>query len=87
MKIEIDDSQLINDIFLKVVARFKPLLSRSHDSECNKLMTVSELANQLKVKESWVYEKIHTKEIPFKKIGKFHVFRPSAKASKICLSC
>ncbi|KKM17035.1 hypothetical protein LCGC14_1679760 [marine sediment metagenome] len=53
MKIEIDDSQLINDIVEKVVERLKPLLSNSHDSECNKLMTVSELAIQLKVKESW----------------------------------
>jgi excisionase family DNA binding protein len=75
MKIEIDNSQLINDIVEKVVARLKPLLGNSHDSERHVLMTVSELAGQLKVKESWVYEKIHTRGIPFKKIGKFPRFR------------
>ena len=75
MKIEIDDTVLIGTIVEQVVARLKPLLSNSHDSEHNKLMTVGELAIQLQVKESWVYEKIHTREIPFKKIGKFPRFR------------
>ena len=33
------------------------------------------VAKHLKVKESWVYEKVHTREMPFKKIGKFPRFR------------
>ncbi len=66
MKIEIDNSQLINDIVEKVVARLKPLLSNSHDSERNILMTVSELADQLKLKnpgymKRFIQEKYHFK--------------------------
>ncbi len=75
MKIEIDDSQLINDIVEKVVERLKPLLNNSHDSKGDELMDVKALASYLKVKESWVYEKIHKREIPYHKAGKFPRFR------------
>lgn len=74
MKIEIDDSQFINAIVEKVVERLKPLLSNSHDSNDNELMDVKGLAEYLKVKESWVYNKIHTRQIPFRKVGKFPRF-------------
>ena len=74
MKIEIDNSQLINDIAEKVVERLKPLLNNSHNAK-DELMDVKGLAKYLKVKESWVYEKIHTKRIPFIKAGKFPRFR------------
>ena len=70
-----DNSQLINDIVEKVVESLTPLLKQNSKSNDNELMTVNELANYLKVKTSWVYEKIHTREIPFKKIGKFPRFR------------
>ncbi len=70
-----DNSQLINDIVEKVVESLTPLLKQNSKSSNNELMTVSEVANYLKVKTSWVYEKIHTREIPFKKIGKFPRFR------------
>ncbi len=75
MKIEIDNTQLINDIVEKVVEKLKPLLSNSHDSNDNELMDVKGLAEYLKVKESWVYEKIHTNKIPFQKAGRFPRFR------------
>jgi len=75
MKIEIDDSQLINDIVEKVVERLTPLLKHNSKSSDNELMTVDEVAKYLKVKESWVYEKIHTKKIPFQKAGRFPRFR------------
>jgi excisionase family DNA binding protein len=75
MKIEIDDTVLIDTIVEKVVERLKPLLSNSHDSRDNVLMDVKGLADYLKVKESWVYEKIHTKKIPFQKAGRFPRFR------------
>ena len=75
MKIEIDNSQLINDIVEKVVKRIIPLLKQSHKNNDNELMTVGELANYLKVKTSWVYEKVHIREIPFHKAGKFPRFR------------
>ncbi|MBT6048592.1 MAG: hypothetical protein HOG49_17455, partial [Candidatus Scalindua sp.] len=58
MKIEIDDTVLIDTIVDKVVEKLKPLLSNSHDSIDDELMDVKGLAKYLKVKESWVYEKI-----------------------------
>ncbi len=75
MKIEIDDSQLINDIVEKVVERLKPLLNNSHDSKNNELMTVDELANYLKAKKSTIYDKVHSKSIPFLKNGNALRFR------------
>ncbi len=75
MKIEINDSQLINDIVEKVVERLKPLLNKSQDPKGDELMDVKALASYLKVKESWVYEKIHKREIPYHKAGKFPRFR------------
>ena len=75
MKIEIDDTQLIDTIVEKVVERLTPLLKHNSKSSDNELMTVDEVAKYLKVKESWVYEKIHTKKIPFQKAGRFPRFR------------
>ncbi len=75
MRIEIDNSQLINDIVEKVVNRITPLLTQNQKSSDNELMDVKELAEYLKVKESWVYEKVHIREIPFHKAGKFSRFR------------
>ncbi len=75
MKIEIDDTVLIDTIVEKVFEKLKPSLNNSHDSKDNELMDVKGLAEYLKVKESWVYEKIHTKQIPFQKAGRFPRFR------------
>ncbi len=75
MKIEIDDTDLIDSIVGKLLERLEPLLEQSPKANDNKLMDVKGLAEYLKVKESWVYEKIHTKQIPFRKAGKFPRFR------------
>ena len=75
MKIEIDDSKLINDIVDRVVERITPLLKQDSHSNNNEMLTVDELADYIKVKTSWVYEKVHTREIPFYKAGKFPRFR------------
>ncbi len=75
MKIEIDDSQLISDIVDKVVERITPLLTQNQKSNDNELMDVKGLADYLQVKESWVYQKVHKREIPFQKAGKFPRFR------------
>ncbi len=79
MKIEIDNAQLINDIVEKVVERLKPLISNSHDSKGDELMDVTALADYLKVKKQWVYEKTHMNIIPYYKVGKY----PRYKKSKI----
>jgi excisionase family DNA binding protein len=75
MKIEIDDSQLINDIVEKVVERLKPLLRQNSKSNDRELLTVNELVNYLKVKKSTIYDKVHTKSIPFLKNGNSLRFR------------
>ena len=75
MKVEIDDTVLIDTIVKQVVEQLKPLIKQNSNGSDNHLMTVDEIADYLKVKTSWVYEKIHTREIPFKKIGKFPRFR------------
>ncbi|MEE9605888.1 MAG: helix-turn-helix domain-containing protein [Candidatus Scalindua sp.] len=74
MKIEIDDSKLINDIAEKVIERLKPLLNNSHNPKDNELLDVKGLAGYLHVKESWIYQKVHTRQIPFRKAGRFPRF-------------
>jgi excisionase family DNA binding protein len=75
MNIETDYSKLIDAIVEKVVERLKPLFDNARTSAGDELMNVSEVAKYLKVKESWVYEKIHAKKIPFQKAGRFPRFR------------
>ncbi len=75
MKIEINDTELIDSIVGKLLERLEPLLEQSPKTNDNELMDVKGLAEYLKVKESWVYEKIHTKKIPFLKAGRFPRFR------------
>ncbi len=75
MKIEIDDTVLIDTIVEKVVERLKPLLNNSHDSKQNELMTVEGLADYLKAKKSTIYDKVHSKSIPFLKNGNSLRFR------------
>jgi len=75
MKIEIDDKVLIDTIVERVVDRLKPFLSNSHDPKSEELLDVKGLAKYLKVKKSWVYEKVHTRQIPFQKAGRFPRFR------------
>ncbi len=75
MKIEIDDTLLIDRIVKRVIEEIKPLLLNTQDTKNDELMDVEGLALYLKVPKSWVYEKVHKKEIPFHKAGKFPRFR------------
>ena len=75
MKIEIDDTVLIDTIVEKVVERLTPLLKQNSKSNDNELMTIDEVAKYLKVTKSSIYDKVHKKNIPFNKIGKFPRFR------------
>ena len=74
MKIELETSD-IERIVQGVIGQVTPLLKHNSTSNDKELMTVTAVASYLKVKESWVYEKVHTRQIPFKKIGKFPRFR------------
>ena len=73
MKIELEAGD-IDKIAEKVVEQIAPLLKHNSNSNKNELLTVDELADYLKVKASWVYEKVHTRQIPFRKVGKFPRF-------------
>ncbi len=75
MKLEINDSALVAEIVKKVVEQIAPLIKHNPKNSGNELMTVEEVANYLKVKTSFIYDKVHKREIPFHKCGKFPRFR------------
>ncbi len=74
MKIELEVSD-IKRIAEKVAEQITPLLRQNSKSNDNELMTAEELAGYLKVKKSSIYDKVHTKSIPFLKHGNSLRFR------------
>ena len=68
---------------LKLIAKdvaetLKPLLrSNKKSSDSNIVFDVKELAGYLKVNESWVYNQVHLKTIPYFKCGKYTRFKKS----------
>ncbi len=75
MKIEIDDTELVGTIVKEVMKQITPLLKQKSKSNDDKLMTVKEVAKYLNNKKSTIYEKVHTKSIPFLKNGNTLRFR------------
>jgi excisionase family DNA binding protein len=75
MKIEIDDTVLIDTIVEKVVEKLRPSLDNSYKFEDNELVDVKGLAGCLKIKKSSIYDKVHTRTIPFLKYGNSLRFR------------
>jgi excisionase family DNA binding protein len=69
MKIEINDSLLINEIVEKVVESLTLLIKQNSKSNENELMTVVEVASYLKAKKSTLYDKVNSRTIPFLKNG------------------
>ncbi len=74
MKIELETND-IERIAERVVEQIAPLLRQNSKSNDNELMTVDELASYLKVKKSYIYDKVHSKSIPFLKNGNTLRFR------------
>jgi excisionase family DNA binding protein len=74
MRIELEDRD-VERIADKIVEKLRLQLIQSPKNNEDDLMDVKGLAKYLKVKESWIYEKIHTKQIPFFKAGRFPRFR------------
>jgi excisionase family DNA binding protein len=74
MKIVFEDGD-IERIADRVVEKLKPLLNKSRDSKDDELMDVQGLSKYLKVAKSWVYSKVHLREIPFRKAGKYPRFK------------
>ncbi len=74
MKIEINHDQLVDTIVERVIQEIKPLLNSHYHAKNDELLDVQGLAEYLKVKPSWVYEKVHSRQIPFRKACKFPRF-------------
>lgn len=75
IKFSADDLEILSTLLAdKVMEKVRLLLPQS---KTDGLLTVSELAEYLKVKEAWVYQKVHTKEIPYRKVGGKLRFRKS----------
>ncbi len=79
MRLDFEDSELeklADTLALKVVEKLRPLLqAKDKGREGDTIFTVETLAQYLGVKKTWVYEKVHRKEIPHFKVGKFPRFR------------
>lgn len=75
MKIEINDTEIVNAIVEKLVKRLEPLLKQTTKSSDNELMAVEEVETYLKVKKSTIYDKVHSRSIPFLKNGSSLRFR------------
>ncbi len=76
MKIElnIDTDELASKIAREVAGAIVPILTR-RVIEADTIFTVETLAKYLQVSKQWVYERVHLKEIPHFKMGKFPRFR------------
>lgn len=73
--LEPEDIQQIAEAVVKMIS---PLLSNNGKEKSEDvILTVKTLAEFLEVSEQWVYERVHLKEIPFYKVGKFPRFKKS----------
>ena len=71
---ELEDKD-IERIADKVIERLKPYLKDKGENEKDCIFDVDGLADYLKVKKAWIYEKTHLNDIPFYKVGKFPRFK------------
>lgn len=75
MKFEIE-SQDVEAIARRVAEILKPLLTHPAGSnEKDVVFDVKGLADYLRVKESWVYQQVHTRSLPCFKMGKYPRFK------------
>jgi len=75
LNLEKDDLKLIAQY---VTDTLKPVLRSNRKSESSDILyDVKGLAEYLKVNKSWIYNKVHLKEIPYFKCGKYTRFKKS----------
>jgi len=72
-EIIIDPDELVEEIAQRVIAAIVPILKGKGGED--KVLTVKDLSEYLKVSRQWVYERVSLKEIPYSKLGKFPRFR------------
>ncbi len=75
MKFDIDANTLIDRIVSGVIEQINTLNKHSSKAYGNNLMNVEEVAEYLKVKKSAIYDRAHSRSIPFLKNGKFLRFK------------
>jgi excisionase family DNA binding protein len=76
-ELNIDTQELVKEIAKEVIRELKPLLLNNGKPEDDTLFSVDSLSEYLQVSPQWVYERVHLKEIPHVKIGKFPRFKKS----------
>jgi excisionase family DNA binding protein len=75
MKFEFDQTDIQN-IAHEVAELIKPLLC-APEGDKEPFFTVSTLSEHLGVKESWIYQQVHARKIPYYKVGKYVRFKRS----------
>jgi excisionase family DNA binding protein len=77
MKIDLHKSD-IDEMAILIAEKLRPLLCPDNANTLEDvILDVKSLASYLKVKERWVYQQIHLKQIPYAKCGKYPRFRRS----------
>lgn len=74
-ELNIDTQDIVKEITREVIRELKPLLLNNGKPEDDTLFSVDSLAGYLQVSPQWVYERVHLKELPHIKMGKFPRFR------------
>lgn len=69
--------ELVDLIADTVIEKLKPLITGNGKQEDGIIFDVSGLAQYLKVKKQWVYERVHYNTVPHYKVGKYPRFRKS----------
>ena len=77
MKIELETGD-IQAIATTVVEMLKPLLKCNGKAEEGTVFDIKELAEYLKVDESWLYKQVSLRAIPYFKCGKYTRFKKTA---------
>ncbi len=75
-EIKINTDELVSEITQKVTNAIIPTLKKGMGMG-DTVFTVETLAKYLQVSKQWVYERVHLKEIPHVKMGKFPRFKKS----------
>lgn len=73
-ELDINTQELVREIANEVIKVIKPMLDKGK-AEDDTLFTVESLAKYLGTSKQWVYERVHLKEIPYIKMGKFPRFK------------
>jgi excisionase family DNA binding protein len=76
MKIELEKEDL-RSISKEIMDDVRRVLASERTEHHDILFTVDSLAEYLQLSKQWIYERVHFKEIPYVKIGKFLRFKKS----------